>query len=118
MWRRYRIVLALVLATAGAVSIATSVAAQWPTACVALNDIVERHLGNDGNVGIYQRTFGEQAEDACRRDHVDDVRAVFGWALGPSPTPGSADDEAISDIGGWPTTCVELNDIVERHLGE
>lgn len=117
MWRRYRIAFALVLATAGAVSIATSVAAQWPTACVALNDIVEQHLGNDGDVGIYQRTFGEQAEEACRRDHVDDVRAVFGWAFGPSSTPGSADDEAISDIGGWPTTCVELNDIVERHLG-
>ena len=68
-------------------------------------------------VGIYQRTFGEQAEEACRRDHVDDVRAVFGWAFGASPTPGSDYDRAISDIGGWPTTCVELNDIVERHLG-
>ncbi|MCY3957937.1 MAG: hypothetical protein OXG65_06555 [Chloroflexi bacterium] len=116
-WRKYRIVLASMVALTAVVAVSASVSAQWPTACVALNDIVEQHLGNDGNVGIYQRTFGEQAEEACRRDHVDDLRAVFGWAFGPSPTPGSADDQAISDIGGWPTTCVELNDIVERHLG-
>ena len=47
-----------------------------------LNDIVENHLGNHGNVGIYQRTFGAQAEAACRNDHREDVRGVFGWAFG------------------------------------
>ena len=117
VWRRNRIVLPLVLAMTAVVAVSASVSAQWPTACVALNDIVEQHLGNDGNVGIYQRTFGEQAEEACRSDHVDDVRAVFGWAFDASPTPAATDDGASADIGGWPTTCVDLNDIVERHLG-
>ena len=69
--------------------------AQWPTTCVELNDIVEAHLGNDNNVGIYQRVFGDQAEQACQNDHRDDVRSVFAWAIGtseptmsgPAPTP-------------------------------
>ena len=60
----------------------TSALAQWPTTCVALNDIVEAHLGNDQNVGLYQRVFGDQAEQACQNDHRDDVRAVFAWAIG------------------------------------
>ena len=54
----------------------------WPTTCVQLNDVVETHLGRLGNVGIYQSTFGEQAEQACRNDHLDDVRSVFSWAVG------------------------------------
>ena len=41
-----------------ALAVAPSALAQWPTTCVELNDIVEAHLGNDGNVGIYQRVFG------------------------------------------------------------
>ncbi|MCY4109710.1 MAG: trypsin-like peptidase domain-containing protein [Chloroflexi bacterium] len=93
--------------------LASPVAAQWPMDCVALNDIVETHLGNHGNVGIYQRVFGDQAEESCQSDHRDDVRGVFGWAFdqaeqstGPSPT----------DLA-WPTDCVALNDIVENHLG-
>ncbi len=53
----------------------------WPTACVALNDIVENHLGNDSNVGIYQAVFGDQAEAGCRGDHREDVRGVFAWAF-------------------------------------
>ena len=53
----------------------------WPTDCVALNDIVENHLGNDNNVGIYQSVFGDQAEQGCRGDHREDVRSVFGWAF-------------------------------------
>jgi len=48
---------------------------------VDLNDIVENHLGNDHNVGIYQRVFGDQAEQACQNDHRDDVRGVFAWAF-------------------------------------
>ena len=55
---------------------------QWPTTCVDLNDIVEGHLGNQGNVAIYQNTFGDQAEAACQNDHRDDVRSVFAWAIG------------------------------------
>ena len=53
----------------------------WPTDCVELDDIVENHLGNDNNVGIYQSVFGDQAEQGCRGDHREDVRSVFGWAF-------------------------------------
>ncbi|MCY3748296.1 MAG: hypothetical protein OXG64_03280, partial [Chloroflexi bacterium] len=71
------VVLAAVVAAVGA----GPALAQWPTTCVELNDIVEAHLGNDGNVGIYQRVFGDQAEAACQNDHRDDVRGVFAWAF-------------------------------------
>ena len=107
---RYIRVLIVALAAALALAFASPALAQWPTACVDLNDIVEAHLGNQGNVGIYQRTFDTGAEAACQSDHRDDVRAVFAWAFdgesaGPiAPTP-------------WPSTCVALNDIVEAHLG-
>ena len=53
----------------------------WPTTCVDLNDIVEDHLGNDQNVGIYQQVFGDQAEAGCQNDHREDVRGVFAWAF-------------------------------------
>lgn len=86
---------------------------QWPTTCVDLNDIVEAHLGNDANVGIYQRVFGDQAEQGCQHDHRDDVRAVFGWAF--DQTAPFA-DSGTQDLA-WPTDCVDLNDIVENHLG-
>ena len=87
---------------------------EWPTTCVDLNDIVEAHLGNHQNVGIYQNTFGDQAEAACQNDHRNDVIAVFGWAIA-TETGGQAE---ASDLElDWPTTCVELNDIVEGHLG-
>jgi hypothetical protein len=80
---------------------------------VDLNDIVEAHLGNDGNVGIYQRVSGDQAEQGCQNDHRDDVRAVFSWAF--DQTAQSA-DSGTQDLA-WPTDCVDLNDIVENHLG-
>ena len=60
---------------------------QWPTTCVDLNDIVEAHLGNTGNVGVYQRTFGDGAEAACQNDHRNDVRSVFAWAIGGEAPP-------------------------------
>ncbi len=67
----------------------------WPTSCVDLNDIVEEHLGNTHNVGIYQRTFGDGAEEACRNDHREDVRAVFAWAIStPAPEPPPAREPA------------------------
>lgn len=79
-------------------------AAQWPTSCVELNDIVEAHLGNHGNVGIYQKTFGDQAEAACRNDHRDDVRSVFAWAIGgtavtaPAPTQAPVATPALAPV--------------------
>ena len=87
---------------------------EWPTTCVDLNDIVEEHLGNNHNVGIYQNTFGDQAEAACQNDHRNDVIAVFGWAIA---TETGWQTEAADLELDWPTTCVELNDIVEGHLG-
>ena len=86
---------------------------EWPMTCVDLNDIVEEHLGNPHNVGIYQNTFGDQAEAACQNDHRNDVIAVFGWAIATDASQAESTDLELD----WPTTCVELNDIVEGHLG-
>ena len=105
--------IAAVIAAATIATAATPVLAQWPTTCVDLNDIVETHLGNHNNVGIYQRVFGDQAEQACQNDHRDDVRGVFAWAFDNSATTAQADTPDLA----WPTDCVELNDIVENHLG-
>ena len=107
---RYIRVLIVALAAALALAFASPALAQWPTACVDLNDIVEAHLGNQGNVGIYQRTFDAGAEAACQSDHRNDVRAVFAWAF------DAASAGAIAPTP-WPSTCVALNDIVEAHLG-
>ena len=84
---RKRAVWAVFLAALWAAVSVSYVAAQWPTTCVELNDIVEAHLGNDNNVGIYQRVFGDQAEQACRNDHRNDVRSVFAWAIGGGTSP-------------------------------
>ena len=107
----------MAVATVVAAGTAAGANAQWPATCVDLNDIVEAHLGNDANEGIYQRVFGDQAEDACQSDHLEDVRGVFVWALDDSSPSDASDGVAPADIGGWPTTCVELNEIVEAHLG-
>ena len=108
---RTRLASAVLLALLTA-AVATGVAlAQWPTTCVDLNDIAEAHLDNHGNVGIYQRVFGDQAEQACQQDHRVDVQTTFAWAIPPAaPAQGSVNTQ-------WPTTCVELNDVVEAHLG-
>ena len=93
-------------------------AAPWPTGCVALSDIVERHRGNGHKVGIYQRVFGDQAEGACQFDHRARVSNAFAWAFTESPPPGeSSAADASQEAGGWPASCVELSDIVESHLG-
>ncbi len=98
------------LAVAFSVSV-SAVFAQWPTSCVELNDIVERHRRHEQNVGIYQRAYGDQAEAACQADHRADVQAAFWWALDGIAPPQAADEVP------WPTTCVDLNDIVEAHHG-
>ena len=83
---RFKLALALVSAILATLSIAKVVSAQWPTTCVELNDIVEVSLGNHHNVGIYERVFGDDAEEACRSEHRDDARSLFAWAL-PAETP-------------------------------
>ena len=106
---------------AAVAALGTSDVAQWPTSCVALSDIVERHLGNGHKVGIYERVFGEQAEGACQLDHREHVSRAFTWALAESTPQGPGTESSSADpsqeAGGWPETCVELNDIVESHLG-
>ena len=61
--------------------------AQWPTTCLELNDQSEAALDNTQNVGIYQKAFGEAAEDACRNDHKADVQNTFAWAIGGNSGP-------------------------------
>ena len=75
-----RVVFAVVAAMVLTVGMVAVASAQWPTTCVELNDIVEAHLGNTHNVGIYQSTFGDEAEQGCQNDHRDDVQEVFAWA--------------------------------------
>lgn len=106
----WKLLVATLIALAAQTSLAVPAYAQWPTTCVGLNDIVETHLGNYGNVGIYQRVFGGNAEQGCQNDHRDDVQAVFAWAFGGGQATAAVETP-------WPNTCVELNDIVEGHLG-
>lgn len=87
---RTRAVWAVFLAALWAAISVSGAAAQWPITCVELNDIVEAHLGNDHNVGIYQKVFGDQAEQACQNDHRNDVRSVFAWAIGGDSSPTSS----------------------------
>ncbi len=99
----------LLMATIAIVTFGVSIAqAQWPTTCVQLNDLAEAAVGNHQNVGIYQRAYGDQAEAQCRKDHRDDVRRTFAWALGGA-------GEAVA--GTWPTSCVALNDLAEAARG-
>ena len=101
--RRIRVILiAAVVAVAAAATLATPVFAQWPTTCVALNDIVENHLGRDNNVGIYQRVFGDQAEPACQGDHREDVRGVFAWAFDLEPSGSAAAPPPAVDASSLP----------------
>ena len=117
--RLRRAIVAILVAMAVVAATAASVDAQWPTGCVELNDIVELHLGNTGNVGIYQQVFRNQAEAACRADHRTDVQTTFAWAFGTSPaaTAETPTTTTAQPDEGWPTTCVNLNDVVEAWLG-
>ena len=63
--------------------------AQWPATCVELNDLAEARSGNDHNVGIYQRVFGDQAEAACQREHRGNLRLLLGGR--PYEQPYKAD---------------------------
>ena len=77
--------LAVIAELTAAFMTVSTVAAQWPTTCVELNDQSEAALGNTQNVGIYQKVFGDAAEQACRNDHKGDVQGVFAWAIGGPP---------------------------------
>ena len=60
----------------------------WPETCLEMNDMVEVSEFGSGAVGIYQKAFGDgpAAQAACQRDHRQDVRRAFAWAIGPEPT--------------------------------
>lgn len=98
-----RCVRVLIVSLCAFALLAPAALAQWPTTCVELNDIVEAHLGNDENVGIYQRVFGDQAEQACRRDHVSDVRRSFYWTIDTGPSwwmlGGDSSSPSIAIVG-------------------
>ena len=94
---RLRLSLALVSAMLGTVAIVAVASAQWPTTCVELNDVVEKSLGNYHNVGIYQRVFGNDAEEVCRNEHQDDARSLFAWAnLAETPAVTPADEKVLT----------------------
>ena len=112
---RFRLAVAVVSAMLATVFVATVASAQWPTTCVELNDIVELHLGNYHNVGIYQRVHGDDAEQACRNEHGNDVRSVFAWAIstpGATPPPAHPDFEGIRQVavarGASPEKAVDI----------
>ena len=70
-----------VLALAALLLASTPTFAQWPTTCVEFNDIVESVYGNYDNLGLYQKTYGDQAEQACRAEHRAGVRQAFRWLI-------------------------------------
>ena len=72
----------------------------WPETCLEMNDMVEASPLGSGAVGIYQQAFGDQAEQACRNDHRDDVRNAFSWAFTDSvPQPSQSSDYSFSGVG-------------------
>ena len=83
-----RSILAVALAAMVAIGV-TSVSAYieggWPETCLEMNDMVEASPLGSGAVGIYQRAFGADAEQACQNDHLRDVQRSFAWAIGSSP---------------------------------
>ena len=100
-----RIIRAIVAAGLLTVGLAAGLAALnpfsgWPTTCIELNDIVEGHLGNVGNVGIYPRVYPNpaHAEAACQADHEYEVRDAFGWAFS-NPDPMRIVDAGSFGVG-------------------
>ena len=103
-----RSIFAIIAGLLLAAGISTVALAQWPTTCVEANDAFERYVGNEHNVGIYQRTFGDgpEAEQACQNDHREDIRAAFNWAIPEStpataPTPVEPPPPPAKDYGNW-----------------
>ena len=83
--------LVLIAVSAAAVaSVSAYIDGGWPETCLEMNDMVEASPLGSGAVGIYQRAFGDQAEQACRNDHRDDVRRAFAWAIGGPSEPVQA----------------------------
>lgn len=79
-----------VLALTALLLASNSAFAKWPTTCVELNDIIESIYGNYDNLGLYQKTYGDQAEQACRAEHREGVRQAFRWLIDDfeaDPTP-------------------------------
>ena len=90
----------LLIALAATLALASPALAQWPTACVDLNDIVEAHLGNPGNIQICRRPFGDRTAADLVRHHVlrltytSHNMAPFARDLGHDGPPFPWDEEA------------------------
>ena len=89
--KRLVLILGAVIALLG-VSVPAALA-QWPTSCVELNDLIEAGRGNDHNVGIYQRVYGDQAEAVCRSEHRD---SGFRFDARPYQLPAKSDPAAYT----------------------
>ena len=116
-----RILVAIVIATTLAALAVGSVSAYfdggWPETCVEMNDMVETHLGNSGNVGIYQKVFGDQAEKACQNDHRSDVQGAFGWAFGIVSQPSDwLLKQGQDPLTGIPWIQAQLNRVLEVRI--
>ncbi len=85
-----RVVFSLLMSACLLVTLISGVGAYieggWPENCLEMNDMVEASPLGSGAVGIYQRAFGDQAEQACRNDHREDVRRSFSWAFTDVPS--------------------------------
>ncbi len=85
-----RLISALIVAVACIGVSAATVSAQGSPTCVEANDIREWAAGNFQNVGVYQRTFGAQAEAYCRHDHGDGPWSADTGQPIPASTPTPA----------------------------
>ena len=84
------------LAIAAAAGSSAYFSGGWPETCLEMNDMVEASAQGSGAVGIYQRAYGDQAEVACQRDHLRDVRRAFAWAIGDNGTAGGQPTVVLS----------------------
>ncbi len=109
---RRRFALASVVSILLSLSIVAGVSAQGALTCVEANDLREWSAGNHQNVGIYQRTFGAQAEVYCRHDHGDGPwSATTGQRISAYTPPPSSQPAPVAQ--GSPPTPPRAIDLLE-----
>lgn len=92
----------------------------WPETCLEMNDMVEASAQGSGAVGIYQRAFGDRAEVACQRDHLEDVRRAFAWAIDDNGTASGHPTVVLSRnlqaVGATPEEYIREAGFVEGQI--